>query len=86
MKIECIQTWDSSSVITRFTRMIVSLPPLPHLNVCPLIFRSIARLGMGKGDLEKAVPAGEHEVRLNSSLIPENHEPKPKECYVLLAT
>ena len=40
---------------------------------------------MGKGDLEKAVPAGEHEVRPISSILPEDHEPEPKECFALLA-
>ena len=41
---------------------------------------------MGKGDLEKAVPAEEHEVRPISSIIPENHDPEPKECFALRAT
>ena len=64
--INCTLVWSSRS---RF---------LLHFNVYPTIFRSIARLGMGKGDLEKAVPAGEHEVRPISSIIPEHHEPEPK--------
>ena len=41
---------------------------------------------MGKGDLEKAVPAEEHEVRPISSIVHENLEPKPKEFFALLAT
>ena len=64
--------------------MIVSLLPLPQLNLYPPNFRSFARFGMGKGDLEKAVPAGEHEVRPISFLISENLELKPKECFALL--
>ena len=50
-------------MITLFIRMIVSLSPLAHLNMYFPIFRSTAKFRMGKGDLEKAVPAGEHEVR-----------------------
>ena len=84
MLMECTQTWNSSSVITLFTRMIVSLSPFPHLY--PPFFRSIARFGMGKGDLEKAVPAEEHEVRPISSFRSENLEPELKECFSLLAT
>ena len=65
--------------------MIVSLSPLAHLNMYFPIFRPTAKFRMGKGDLEKAVPAGEHEVRPISSILPEDHEPEPKECFALLA-